>query len=225
MPIVLYRSTFILSNLEIREAVRNNLLEFTRAAFRILPSVNKPSILDIGCGSGVQTIELAKMCNGHITAIDINVKALQKLREKVDKMGFSNRISIIKLSMMELKSLGEKFNIIWAEGSIYAIGFERGIREWKEFLVDNGFLVIHDQNAELTTKLDLIRKYGYTLIKQIDVSSEEWWKRYYEPLENLLSEDNSDSETSRDLRRGLDSFKKNKFGSVFFILQNSHDII
>ena len=225
MLIVICRSAPILSSSEIRGAARINLLEFTRSAFRILPSVNKPSILDIGCGSGAPTIELAKLCNGHITAIDVDEKRLQKLEEKVDKMGFSNRISIVKLSMMELNSLGAKFDIIWAEGSIYAIGFERGIREWKELLVDNGFLIIHDQNDELTTKLNLIRKYGYTLLEQIDVSHEEWWKRYYEPLESRLGEDNLDSETIRDLRNRIDSFKKDPHGSVFFILQNSHNMM
>ncbi|MGY5855347.1 MAG: class I SAM-dependent methyltransferase, partial [Candidatus Thorarchaeota archaeon] len=65
-----------MSHLAIRDRLRINLLEFTRNAFRMLPQIEDPSIVDIGCGSGVQTIELAKMCNGHITAIDIDVEAL-----------------------------------------------------------------------------------------------------------------------------------------------------
>ncbi|MCK4567850.1 MAG: class I SAM-dependent methyltransferase, partial [Candidatus Thorarchaeota archaeon] len=65
---------------EIRDSLRINLLEFARTAFKILPPMDNPSILDIGCGSGIQTIELAKMCNGHITAIDIDVPALALLQ-------------------------------------------------------------------------------------------------------------------------------------------------
>ena len=51
--------------LSIRDSVRTNLLEFTKTAFKMLPPMENPSILDIGCGTGIQSIELAQLCNGH----------------------------------------------------------------------------------------------------------------------------------------------------------------
>ena len=43
----------------------------TRRAFNTMTKLPKePSILDIGCGTGMQTIELAKISNGKIIAVD-----------------------------------------------------------------------------------------------------------------------------------------------------------
>lgn len=208
-----------MSSLSMRDTLRHNLLEFTRTAFRVLPPIKNPSILDIGCGYGAQTIELAKMCNGYITAIDIDVKALEALRRKTEELGFSNRISIIELSMLDLNSFKETYDIIWAEGSIFVVGFERGICDWKQLISKNGFLVIHDQDNEVKTKLELIEKYEYEKLGQIDISHDEWWKRYYEPLVNLLEQEKLDGVSKRALQREIDTFKKSRMGSVFFILQ------
>lgn len=209
-----------MSNIEIRDTLRIKLLDFTRTAFGMLPPVDYPSILDIGCGSGVQTIELAKMCNGNITAIDIDVEALDTLRSKVEDQGFSSRISVVELSILDLKSLSESYDIIWAEGSIFVVGFERGLQEWKQLLTNEGFLVVHDEDTEITKKLELIEKYGYEILGQIDVSHDEWWKRYYEPLESLLDQEKLDTESTGASRTEIDRFKKTRMGSIFFILQN-----
>jgi ubiquinone/menaquinone biosynthesis C-methylase UbiE len=194
-------------------------LEFTRNAFRVLPPVEDPSILDIGCGSGVQTIELANLCNGHITAIDIDVGALEALRKKVEDQGFSNRIDAIELSMLELNRLGKNFDIIWAEGSIFVVGFETGIRDWKVLLVDNGCLVVHDEDTDISTKLKVIERHKYKIIRQFKISHDEWWKRYYEPLVNFLEQESLDSVNEESLRTEIDRFKKTKMGSVFFVMQ------
>jgi len=34
----------------------------------------------------------------------------------------------------------ESFDIIWAEGSIYIIGFEKGLLEWKPMLKKGGYV-------------------------------------------------------------------------------------
>jgi len=47
--------------------------ETTRQAFQLIPKLPQPPlILDIGCGPGAQTIELAKISKGRITALDSN---------------------------------------------------------------------------------------------------------------------------------------------------------
>lgn len=204
----------------IRDDVRVNLLEFTQEAFQMLPPIDNPSILDIGCGTGIQSIELAKMCNGHITAIDIDIPALVFLQRKIKEQGLSHRFSIKQVSMLDLYHLGETYDIIWAEGSIYAIGFERGIRDWKNLLRKDGFLVVHDEDDRITAKLDIIKKYGYKIVGQIEVSHEEWEERYYKPLLNILSKKRLPDSEFTKIRKEIDTFKRTKMGSIFFILQN-----
>ncbi len=205
----------------VRDDVRVNLLEFTRNAFKMLPPMDHPSILDIGCGTGVQSIELARLCNGHITAIDIDVPSLVLLQRKIKEQDLSDRFSIMKVAMNDLIHLGKTYDIIWSEGSIYAIGFENGIREWKKILNKNGFLVVHDENDHLETKEQIIKRYGYKIIGQFEVPHEEWEERYYKPLLEIMSKRKISESENMALRKEIDTFKRTKMGSVFFILQNT----
>ncbi|MHA1136663.1 MAG: SAM-dependent methyltransferase [Candidatus Thorarchaeota archaeon] len=210
-----------MSHQEIRDSLRINLLEFTRTAFNMIPIKDNPSILDIGCGSGLQSIELAKMSNGHITAIDIDVPALMLLQRRIKEQGLSHRFSIKQVSMKDLHLLGDTFDIIWSEGSIYAVGFEKGIRDWKQILTKDGFLVVHDENDRVEAKLQIIKKYGYKILGQIEVPHEEWEERYYKPLLSTLSTKKLPESDFRNLRKEIDTFKRTKMGSIFFILQNT----
>jgi ubiquinone/menaquinone biosynthesis C-methylase UbiE len=133
---------------------RARLSKYTRRAFRILPELKKPRILDIGCGSGVPTIELAKLSDGETIGIDIDQPLLDKLNRKIEKEGFSNRVKTRKCSLFEIDFPDESFDIIWAEGTISIIGFEKGLGEWRPLLRANRFLVVHDDNKNLSYKLE-----------------------------------------------------------------------
>ena len=58
-----------------RDQFRANLLAYTRRAYRMLPHLAKPRILDIGCGTGVSTLELARISDGDLVAVDIDQDA------------------------------------------------------------------------------------------------------------------------------------------------------
>jgi ubiquinone/menaquinone biosynthesis C-methylase UbiE len=45
----------------------------------------KPRILDVGCGPGMQTVELAKLSDGQIVALDAHEPFLEQLRETAKK--------------------------------------------------------------------------------------------------------------------------------------------
>jgi ubiquinone/menaquinone biosynthesis C-methylase UbiE len=143
---------------------RENFNKYTREAFRMLQGLEKPRILNIGCGSGVPTIELAKLSDGEVIGIDTDESLLEKLSVKSQEKGFSNRVKIKKCSLFEIDFPDESFDIVWAEGSISIIGFERGLREWKRLLKNNGFLVIHDGIKNMSDKLKKIPNCGYKLI-------------------------------------------------------------
>jgi ubiquinone/menaquinone biosynthesis C-methylase UbiE len=97
-------------------------------------------LADIGCGSGGQTITLARNFNGLITAVDLFPEFLDELEGKSRKHGFDDRINTLKASMDNLPFEAGEFDIIWSEGAIYNLGFTKGIRYWKKFLKEGGFL-------------------------------------------------------------------------------------
>ena len=66
-----------------KDSLRKHLLKYTRKAFRMLPQLDKPRILDMGCGSGVPTLELARLSKGEITGIDIDQRSLYRLTRRI----------------------------------------------------------------------------------------------------------------------------------------------
>jgi len=217
-----------------KDHIRENLNKHTRKAFKLLPKYKNPHILDIGCGTGVPTIELATISGGHVIGIDIDITSLNLLKRKIKKTGLNDRVSVIKDSILTMDFPEESFDIIWSEGSIFVIGFENSLKKWRRFLKPNGFLVIHDENKDKTKKLGLITKYGYTLISQFDLSDNLWWLEYYSPLEQLIQEFRheypNDSELINELNKDqieIDKCKSNSivFSSFFIIIQQNSKVI
>ena len=119
--------------------------KYTIKAFRKLPKLDNPRILDIGCGSGVPTMELAKLSKGEIIGIDIDQELLDILSKKIEQEGLTNRVKAIKCSLLDIKFPDNSFDIIWAEGSITTLGVERSLEGWNRLLKSSGFLVVHDE--------------------------------------------------------------------------------
>lgn len=171
-----------------RDRIRGRLLKYTRKAFRMLPKIDKPYILDIGCGSGIPTLELARISQGVIKGIDIDQAALDRFQKNIEEGGIKGRVRVLNRSMINTGFTDESFDIIWSEGSIYVIGFKRGLREWKRFLKPGGFMVIHDEQGNINQKLKEISICGYDLLGYFLLSEHIWRAEYFAPLEKLLNE-------------------------------------
>ena len=211
-----------------KDLVRKRLLKYTRKAFRMLPQIDKPRILDIGCGSGVPTLELARLSQGEVIGIDIDQPALDKLTSKIKEAGLTDRVQAVNCSILDMDFPDGSFDIIWSEGSIYAIGFERGLREWRRFLKTDGFMVVHDEQGNVKEKLEQISNCGYELLGYFILSQETWWTEYFAPLEKLVSEtrekyaDNPKVlDELQNAQREIDTFKKNpkRNRSVCFVIR------
>lgn len=196
----------------------------------MLPSLGKPRILDIGCGSGVSTLELARISGGDIVAVDIDREALDKLIDKVASEGLSNRITVVHCSMLKMDFPPNSFDIIWTEGAISYIGFERGLSEWRGLLAPDGYLVVHDALSDLQMKIDLTRTCGYAILNQVVLPPDIWWNEYYAPLKKRLQSLQEVDSIDKNLIDEIEMAKKeieefdnenDRFGSVFFILRKA----
>ena len=121
--------------------------EHTEKAFSIIaePPEGGGEILDVGCGKGVQTMALARLCPScRITATDIHQPFLDAVDEKIAAGGFSGRIKTVRASMDDLPFEEESFDIIWAEGCSFIMGFENAVGYWKKFLKPGGSMMISD---------------------------------------------------------------------------------
>jgi len=152
----------------------------------MLPELDNPRILDVGCGSGVPTLELARLSRGQITGLDIQPDLLDSLKRKAEEAGLSDRVKAMNCSMFDMDFPEASFDVIWAEGSISSIGFSRGLREWRRFIRPNGFLVVHDEMGDIAEKLAQVSSCGYDLLGHFVLDEETWWHEYYAPLEKRI---------------------------------------
>jgi ubiquinone/menaquinone biosynthesis C-methylase UbiE len=84
----------------------------TRKAFLLLKNLpEKPAILDIGCGPGMQTMDIARLTDGSITALDYFQIYLDELKEKVSKAGLSKRITLVQGDMNNLDFKNGSFDV------------------------------------------------------------------------------------------------------------------
>jgi len=225
--------------------------KYTRKAFGMIPKLRKPSILDVGCGPGAPTLELARLTTGKIIGVDTHQPYLDRLAEKAQRLGFSHRITTINCSMLDMVFPDESFDVIWAEGSIYVIGFDRGLEQWRWLLKPNGFLAVHEmvwlkpnppkeiydywkQNypglRTISENLVEIPKRGYDLIGHFALPEDAWWPEYYGPLEKRIQQlrrkyhDDSKALRELDLEQiEIEMFKKyyGWYGSAFFVMKKT----
>ena len=71
-----------------------------------------------------------KVSKGSITALDDNKKYLEELALEVSEQTLDNT-KCEKADMCNLHYADNSFDNIWAEGAIYIIGFEKGLKERK----------------------------------------------------------------------------------------------
>jgi ubiquinone/menaquinone biosynthesis C-methylase UbiE len=175
------------NRMEIKDNCREGLIKYSRKAFESLPALEKPAILDLGCGTGIVALELAELTNGKITAVDTDEEALNWFESKVKKLNLENRISIIHGSVFNVKIPANGFDIIIAEGLLNIVGFETGIKSFSNWLKKGGYFIIHDEFKDRDTKLKLIKKYKYELISTFDLDENVWWTNYCSILEQILN--------------------------------------
>ena len=96
-----------------KDKIRKRLLKYTRKAFRMLPQLEKPRILDIGCGSGIPTLELARLGQGEVIGIDIDRSALDEFVKRINEARLADRVQALNCSMFDMDFPYQSFNIIW----------------------------------------------------------------------------------------------------------------
>lgn len=196
--------------------------------FLNLPTGQELKVADIGCGSGGQTITLAKNLNGQITAVDLFPEFLNELNEKSQKLGLTDKIVTLKKSMDDLPFKKGELDLIWSEGAIYNIGFDKGLKKWKDYLKVGGYLAVseitwitqsrpkelekfwQDEYPEIdiaSNKIKHLESNGYTLVGYFYLSQKSWIENYYKPIEARFETFLKRHDNSQLARKVVDDYK------------------
>lgn len=195
-------------------------------------------IADIGCGTGASTLTLARLLNANITAVDFLQDFIGVLVVRAKDEGTDESITPLCASMEQLPFEDEEFDVIWSEGAIYNIGFEKGVADWRRYLKPGGLLVAseitwltstrpselqdhwHNEYPEIDTaseKIKVLEDSGYTPIGYFALPEHCWLDNYYEPMRKsfdaFLSR-HGDSKEARAIieaeRREIELYEKYK---------------
>ena len=219
----------------------------TRLATSLIPDFKrKIRIADMGCGKGSQTFVLADEYDAEIDAIDLLPEMVEGIREKSDKQGLEDCVHPVQASMDALPFRKESYDLIWAEGSIFIIGYQKGLAYWREFLKPGGFIAvtecswlsnkrpenmnwIQDNLPEIDSiehKIHQMAEAGYEPFAHFVLPETCWTENYYAPMkpamEAFLKDHPGDARAQafiRRLKEEIAYYEENKdcFGYVFYI--------
>lgn len=204
-------------------------------------------IADIGCGTGGQTMVLASHAPGRITGVDLSPVFIDAFNGNAGKWRLSGRVNGIVGAMDRLPFRDGELDLLWSEGAIYNIGFERGLREWRGFLKEGGHIAVseaswfterrpaeieefwRDAYPEMDTianKVAQMQKNAYVPVAVFILPEACWTEHFYIPqalAQEIFLKKHAGNEAAERLvayeRRGAELYAKYKefYGYVFYI--------
>ena len=169
----------------------------------------EPAILDVGCGTGAQTLTLAAHTAGQITAVDLIDEFLERLDKNVVRRGLEDRVEIRQADMNELPFPAATFDLLWSEGAIYIIGFDHGLARWRPLVKPGGYLVVSEASwfrpdppqevrafwnenypaiRSVEENLAAARTLGWETVGNFHLPEEGWVDEYYRGVAERLAD-------------------------------------
>lgn len=221
-------------------------VEETLRALAFVPDRPGLRIADIGCGTGGQTATIATHRDCTITGLDLLPELIEEFEARMKKAGLDHRVACVQGSMDALPFRPGELDVIWAEGSIYNIGFERGLKEWRRYLKPGGIIAVtecswltgarvddggflrkyHPELAGIPEKLKVLENAGYAPIAHFTLPEHCWTENYHVPMAERIPvflERHAYGDTAvrftEALKEEIPHYRKYKgyYGYVFYI--------
>ncbi len=211
----------------------------------------KPRIVDLGCGSGAQTVDLARETGGTVLAVDIHAPLVERAQARAALAGLSERIEVRVADMTDLEP-SASFDLVWSEGALYNLGLATALPLCARLLRSGGFVAFTDAVwrsndppadvralfADYPTMgtaddvLARLRADGWTILGHFVLPDAAWWDEFYAPMERRLEalrrQYAGDEEAMKILGKLADEPQMHRlggahYGYAFFVAQRPVD--
>ncbi len=221
----------------------------TRDALRRLEPVSpRPRVLDLGCGSGAQTLVLAGSLDGaSVTAVDLHQPFLDELHVAAARAGLADRIRTRCADFGALDHPPGSVDLLWSEGAIYHLGFAGGLQRWRARLAPGGRAAVteltwlttdppadaaafwREAYPAMTTEAGnraAAAEVGWVVDDTFALPASAWWESYYVPLAARIALLRPDADAAlraviADTEREIDLWLNHggAYGYVFYLLR------
>jgi SAM-dependent methyltransferase len=209
-----------------------------------------PLVVDVGCGPGAQTLDLADLIpDARIAAFDRHEPYVGELRRRAAAAGHAARIDARSGDMRALPLAERSVDLIWCEGAAYFLGIPEALRVWKPLLKPGGRVALtepvwlqpnpppdalanwleYPAMTDVPGNRAIVTRAGFTLLGDFTLPEAAWLNDYYGPLEAharalapRYALDPIAQAVLRDVAAEVDAYRKYSayFGYQFFVMAN-----
>jgi SAM-dependent methyltransferase len=204
-------------------------------------------IVDAGCGTGRQTLALAKELGILIHAVDTYEPFLNDLTRRAREAGIENLVQTHCMDMKDIPEVFQQIDLLWSEGAAYNIGFPNALSAWATAIKPGGFAVVSELSWLSEQVPDVVRRFflngypdmqsvqdniavaenaGYEVLGTYVLPAEAWVEGYYDilgPRAKALADhpDAAVRDFALETMEEIDVFERseNSYGYVFYVLQ------
>jgi len=222
----------------------------TLHVLRLLPRQDFRVIVDAGCGSGRQTLVLARALSTLVHAVDSYQPFLNELVRHAEEAQIGELVRTHCMDMKDIPGAFSGIDLLWSEGAAYNIGFANALSVWAPVIAPGGFAVVSElswlkrEDAPVTVRdffragypdmrsvqenAELVTRAGFKLLATHTLPRESWVEGYYDVLASrakalLDHAAPSVREFAVETIKEIEVFEQSKdsYGYVFFLLERA----
>jgi SAM-dependent methyltransferase len=182
----------------------------TRRALAMMTDLPvQPRVLDIGCGPGAGSSNLARLTGGRVVALDLHAPFVVQQAAAARAAGLARRLDPVCADMRAAPFAAGVFDLVWSEGALYSIGFRQGLDLCARLVRPGGYVAASEVVWTVDSPPDEVRRWwhaeypdiapiaekasavtgaGFEIVDHFTLPREAWTLYFYEPMKARLGE-------------------------------------
>ena len=175
---------------------------------------------------------------------------IARVEAQAKAAGVSDRLVALEQDMKGMAFPPSSFDVVWSEGAIYLLGFEAGLRQFRELVKPGGYVAVSEavwlkpnpppeaiefweeypEIATLDAKIEVVQRSGLELVDHFVFPPSAWTEQYYDPMEIRIAEKTLEWEGDaegeailKEARNEISVFRQcsDYYSYAFFVMRRS----